>query len=89
MLKYHRVLWASMAHSQTGSLTASVSVQLQSAVDEGLEWLEDNSDAEQDDYEEKLKEVEDVANPIIQGAYGAAGGPGGDDDDDLGDHDEL
>ena len=63
-------------------------MQLQSAVDEGLEWLEDNSDAEQDDYEEKLKEVEDVANPIIQGAYGAAGGPGGDDDD-LGDHDEL
>ncbi|KAK9833849.1 hypothetical protein WJX74_007814 [Apatococcus lobatus] len=62
--------------------------KLQSAVDEGLEWLEDNSDAEQDDYEEKLKEVEDVANPIIQGAYGAAGGPGGDDDD-LGDHDEL
>ena len=62
--------------------------QLQAAIDEGLEWLEDNPDADQDDYEEKLKEIEDVANPIIQGAYGAAGGPDGDDDD-LGDHDEL
>ncbi|KAK9867574.1 hypothetical protein WJX84_012145 [Apatococcus fuscideae] len=62
--------------------------KLQAAIDEGLEWLEDNPDADQDDYEEKLKEIEDVANPIIQGAYGAAGGPDGDDDD-LGDHDEL
>lgn len=27
--------------------------------------LDENSDAEQEDYEEKLKELEDVANPVV------------------------
>ncbi len=32
---------------------------------------------------EKLKEVEDVCNPVVSAAYAAAGGaPGGDDDED-------
>lgn len=63
------------------------------AVNEALEWLEDNQDAEPDEYKDKLKEVEDVTNPIIAKVYQAAGGaPGGEGpggDDDLGDHDEL
>ena len=65
-------------------------MQVKSAIDEALEWLEDNQEAEQDEYEDKLKEVQDKVQPIVAGAYGAAGGPGGDEDeDDLGDHDEL
>ena len=66
------------------------SVQVKAAVDEALEWLDDNQDAEEEEYKEKLKEVEDVCNPVVSAAYAAGGGaPGGDDEDDLGDHDEL
>ena len=49
-------------------------------------------DAEKEDYEEKLKEVQDVCGPIISKVYAAAGGEGGaggEEDDDLGDHTEL
>nr|CAD1840843.1 unnamed protein product [Ananas comosus var. bracteatus] len=65
------------------------------ALKEALEWLDDNQNAEKEDYEEKLKEVEAVCNPIISAVYqrsgGAPGGTAGDDDDDDSDdsHDEL
>ena len=63
-------------------------LQIKTAVDEALEWLDDNQDAEEDDYAEKLKEVEDVCSPIISEVYQKAGGAP-DDDEDLSDHDEL
>ena len=56
-----------------------------------LEWLDDNHDADKDDYEEKRKEAEEQLKPIIAEAYkksGQAPPPGGDDDDDAS-HDEL
>jgi hypothetical protein len=60
------------------------------ALKEALEWLEENGEAEKEDYEEKLKEVQDVCGPIISKVYaqsgGADGGSGGEEDD-LGDHD--
>ena len=49
-------------------------------------------DAEKEEYEEKLKEVQDVCAPIVGKHAGAAGGApeGGEGDEDLaGDHDEL
>ncbi|KAA8522588.1 hypothetical protein F0562_013051 [Nyssa sinensis] len=59
------------------------------AMKEALEWLDDNQNAEKEDYEEKLKEVEAVCNPIITAVYQRSGGaPGaGLEDDDS--HDEL
>ena len=63
-------------------------LQVTTAVDEALEWLDDNQDAEEDDYREKQKDVEDICSPIVGAAYQAGGGPGGDEDD-LEDHDEL
>ncbi len=57
-------------------------------MDDALEWLDDNQDAEEDDYREKLKEVEDTCSPIVSAAYQAGGGAGGDDED-LDSHDEL
>jgi heat shock protein 5 len=61
-------------------------------VKEALEWLDDNQNAEKEDYEERLKEVEAVCNPIITAVYQRSGGApgggsdGGEDDDS---HDEL
>lgn len=56
-----------------------------------MEWLEENSDADTDEYEEKLKEVEEKCSPIVSKAYQAGGGPGGDDEDEdeEDDRDEL
>ena len=48
------------------------------------------TDRAQEEYEEKLKELEDVANPVVSAAYAASGGAdGAGGDEDLGDHDEL
>jgi heat shock protein 5 len=63
--------------------------KIRTAVSEALEWLEENSDAEADEYKDKLKEVEEVCNPIISAAYQASGGAPGEEDEDLGSHDEL
>ena len=65
--------------------------ELLSMIDESLDWLEENPEAEQEEFLAKQKEVEQVANPIMKKVYGAAGGPGGGgdaDEDDFGD-DEL
>lgn len=68
--------------------------KVEEAVKEALEWLDDNQSAEKEDYEEKLKEVEAVCNPIISAVYQRSGGaPGGGGADGEGgvddDHDEL
>jgi heat shock protein 5 len=64
--------------------------ELVSLIDETLDWLEENPEAEADEYSAKQKEVEQVANPIMRKVYGSAGAPGAgaSDDEDFGD-DEL
>jgi len=65
--------------------------ELQDGIDEILDWLEENPEAEKEDYDEKQKEIEAIANPIMRDMYQGAegGGAGGDDEDyDFGD-DEL
>jgi len=70
-------------------ISAGDKKELQDLVDETLDWLEDNPEAEKEDYDEKMKEVENVSNPIMRNVYGQGAGGGGDDDaDDFGD-DEL
>jgi len=63
---------------------------LDEAIKEALEWLDDNQEAEKEDYDDKQKELEAVANPIISAAYQA--GPTEeepDDEEDEEDEDEL
>merc|ERR1711966_235259 len=67
---------------------------IEKALEEANEWLDDNQEAEKEDFEEKLKEVQDACSPIISKVYqesGGAPGGGGDfgGDDDLDGHDEL
>eukprot|EP00475_Leptophrys_vorax_P001099 TRINITY_DN10573_c0_g1_i3.p2 TRINITY_DN10573_c0_g1~~TRINITY_DN10573_c0_g1_i3.p2 ORF type:complete len:226 (+),score=46.82 TRINITY_DN10573_c0_g1_i3:187-864(+) len=64
---------------------------IETAVKEALEWMDDNQSAEKEEYEEKLKEVEGVCNPIISKLYQAGDGPSGGAgaDEEPEDHDEL
>jgi len=65
--------------------------KIEAAVKEALEWLDDNQTVEKEEFEEKLKEVEAVCNPIITAVYqrsgGAPGGASGEGEDEDGDED--
>ena len=56
---------------------------LSTTVDDALVWLEDHPAAEKDEYDDKQKEVEGIANPILKRAYESANsGAGGSNMDD-------
>ncbi|KAJ4785149.1 heat shock protein 70 [Rhynchospora pubera] len=64
--------------------------KIEEAVKEALEWLDDNQNAEKEDYEDKLKEVEAVCNPIMSSVFQRSGGaPGGAESSDDDGDDEL
>merc|ERR1712086_898208 len=62
--------------------------ELQDMIDETLDWMDSNPEADKEDYDEKMKEVEQIANPIMRNVYAGAGGGGDEDAGDFGD-DEL
>jgi len=63
---------------------------IEEAVTEAIDWLDENPDADKEELEEKLKEVEGVCNPIVSKIYQESGGSGDDDDDEFGgDDDDL
>lgn len=63
---------------------------LEEAIKETLEWLDDNQEADKDDYDAKKQELESLANPIVSQAYQSSG-PTEDQEDveDIDDDDEL
>ncbi|XP_021742552.1 mediator of RNA polymerase II transcription subunit 37a-like [Chenopodium quinoa] len=63
--------------------------KIEAALKEALEWLDDNQNAEKEDFEEKMKEVEAVCNPVIKQAYEKSGGKPADDSEEDESHDEL
>lgn len=69
-------------------ISAEDKKELQDMIDESLDWMDSNPEADKEDYDEKLKEVEQVANPIMRNLYSAGGG-GGDADDGGYTDDEL
>jgi len=61
-----------------GKIPADDKATLEGKIDETISWLDSNPSAEKEEYEEKQKELEGVAMPILQSMAGAAGGmPGG------------
>merc|ERR1711902_237269 len=60
------------------------------AANDVIDWLDDNADADRDDYKEKQQEFDDIVQPILKDFYqenpgagaGASGGYDDDDDDD-------
>ncbi|KAG2317562.1 hypothetical protein Bca52824_020684 [Brassica carinata] len=65
-------------------LPAADKKKIEDSVEEAIQWLDGNQLAEADEFEDKMKELESVCNPIIaqmyQGAGGEAGGPADDDE---------
>ena len=60
------------------------------ALTDAQDWLNANSDAEKDEFEDKLKELQAVCDPIVSKVYQASGGQGGaDEEDEEEEFDEL
>ncbi|KAL0454424.1 UNVERIFIED_CONTAM: Luminal-binding protein 5 [Sesamum latifolium] len=58
------------------------------ALKDAMEWLDDNQNADRDELVEKMKELEDVCNPIVKKVYEQSGSrPSGDGEDEA--YDEL
>jgi len=70
------------------NISAGDKKELEDMVDETLDWMEDNPEADTEEYAEKQKEVEQVANPIMRDMYSGGAGGADADEDDYGD-DEL
>jgi len=56
-----------------GKLDAADKQKIESAVNKAIEWLDGNQLAEVDEFEDKLKELESLCNPIIAKMYQGAG----------------
>ncbi|KAI3782344.1 hypothetical protein L2E82_12389 [Cichorium intybus] len=69
----------------SSKLPADDRKKVEDAVEEAIQWLDGNQLAEVDEFEDKMKELEGICNPIIARMYqGSAGGPdmgGGMEDD--------
>jgi len=78
-----------------GKLSEEDADTIEEAVNDVLDWLSSNDDAEKEDFDEKKAELEEIVNPILQEFYQEFGGMGGDDDaedwddDEFASHDEL
>jgi len=71
-----------------GKLSEEDTTTITEAVEEKIKWLDENQEADAQDYKDAKKEVEDIASPIISALYkdsGAGGADAGADDD----NDEL
>ncbi|XP_022101011.1 78 kDa glucose-regulated protein-like [Acanthaster planci] len=68
-----------------GKLSEDEKEKINAALEEQIEWLDANQDAEKEDFEAHKKELEDVVTPIVSKLYEGAGGPpptdGGDEED--------
>merc|ERR1711990_1083832 len=60
--------------------------ELDNTINEALDWLDENPEAEAEEFEDKQKEVEQIANPIMRNVYAGAGGGGA--EEDMGDFDD-
>eukprot|EP00355_Strombidium_rassoulzadegani_P002669 CAMPEP_0168612366 /NCGR_PEP_ID=MMETSP0449_2-20121227/2879_1 /TAXON_ID=1082188 /ORGANISM="Strombidium rassoulzadegani, Strain ras09" /LENGTH=644 /DNA_ID=CAMNT_0008652927 /DNA_START=56 /DNA_END=1990 /DNA_ORIENTATION=+ len=56
---------------------------IKDAISDASDWLNANQDAEKDDFEDKLKELQSVCDPIISQIYNSMGGQGGAEDEEF------
>ncbi|KAF4926452.1 Heat shock 70 kDa protein [Colletotrichum viniferum] len=58
-------------------LDADDKEKLKAEIDKVVTWLDENQQATREEYEDRQKELEGIANPIMMKFYGSAGGPPG------------
>ncbi|KAI0306499.1 heat shock protein 70 family [Multifurca ochricompacta] len=61
----------------SGKFDAADKAKLETAVNEAISWLDASQEASTEEYNEKQKELEAIANPIMQKLYSQAGAAGG------------
>jgi len=59
-----------------GKLEASDIEQVNTAIDETLQWLDNNQMAEKEEFDSKQKEIEEICTPIMTKVHQAGGMPG-------------
>jgi len=75
-----------------GKLSDAEKEKIEGVIDEKVKWLENNAEAEAEDFKRQKKDAEDIIQPIIAKLYQGAGGappPSGDADEDDSTKDEL
>ena len=60
-----------------GQLSEDDKKTVEDAVQETIDWLDNNQDKEKEEYEEKRKNLEEKVNPVLTKLYGGQGGAGG------------
>merc|ERR1712072_954056 len=67
-----------------GKLSEEDTETINDALEKGIEWLEENQEADADEYKAQKKEIEETVQPIIGNLYqvGEGGGMGDDEDED-------
>jgi len=60
---------------------------IEEAIKEAIEWLDENQEADKEEYDEQLKQLEQVCNPIVAKAYGSTSSDS--EEDEVSEHDEL
>ncbi len=58
----------------SSQLSSTDKETIEKALNETIEWIEHNQMAEVDEFEHKLKELENICNPIITRMYQGGGG---------------
>ncbi|KAK8685400.1 hypothetical protein V6N13_041402 [Hibiscus sabdariffa] len=66
-----------------GKLGGEDKKKIEDAIEQAIQWLDNNQLAEADEFEDKMKELESICNPIIAKMYQGAGGAGEGMDDDA------
>jgi heat shock protein 5 len=69
-----------------GKISDEDKTTLENAIKDTFEWLEQNRNAEKEDYDSQYKQLEQIAQPIFSKLYQQAGGAEG---GDMPEHDEL
>lgn len=72
-------------NEKSAKLTADDKKTIEDAVDEVTSWLDDNQEADAEEYASKQKELEGIANPIMKSMYEGGGG----DSESAGDADDF
>ena len=68
-------------------LTDDEKETINNAIKEAQDWLSANQDAEKDEYDTHLKDLQKICDPIIGKLYQQTGGPGGANNADSGSQD--